>query len=277
MALRSQVLWCVALLFSCGTVVAESTFVTAVRHAQQVADAGDYNAAIQVLEETVKTYESSSDTRTLAIALNELGRLYTDVGKPSEARKALIRSVDLFQLQFGADCQGAQEALINLADVYIMQRDFPRAQKLLEEVLRAHTAAVDPLDDTLGTLYSNLATVHLARGHTADAEQWAGKAIRVLSDESGTNPVKIASARHVLGLAKAASGDIDGSIAEVQEAVAGLERAGFAGHPQIVPHLVNLAGLYMQLREWPAAETSLDRALTIRASSRRLHRDVWTQ
>lgn len=267
MTLRSGVLSCVVLLLSSGVTFGESTFVAAVRHAQEVADAGQYDTAILALEETLKRYEGSSDTRTLAIALNELGRLYTDVGRPSEARKSLRRSVDLSQRQFGAGCQEAQEALINLANVYMMQRDFARAQKLLEELLQAEEAIVDQGDGTRGTIYANLASVHLARGHTADAEQWARKAIQVLTHGGVPNPIKIASARHILALARAAAGDTRGSLAQVSDTVIGLEQAGFADHPEIVPHLLNLAGLQIQLRKWSAAETTLDRALAIMAAT----------
>lgn len=34
-------------------------------------------------------------------------------------------------------------------------------------------------------------------------------------------------------------------------------------HPEIVPHLLNLAGVQMQLREWAAAEIPINRALAI--------------
>lgn len=264
MTIRSEVLSCIALVFGSGVAFGESAFVTAVRHAQQVADAGQYNAAVQALENSLKEYEASSgDTRTLAIALSELGRLYTEVGRPSEARRLLIRSVELFQRQLGAGSQEAEKAMINLANVYITQRDFARAQKLLEEVLQNQTAVVDQVDATRGTIYTNLASVHLARGHWAEAEQWARKAVAVLTGETSPSPVKIAAAQHILALVKAAAGDTQGSIAEVSETITGLTRAGFANHPEIVPHLLNLASLRIQLREWPVAEISLDRALAI--------------
>ncbi|HYO80995.1 MAG TPA: tetratricopeptide repeat protein [Bryobacteraceae bacterium] len=268
MGIRCLVTSCVAILVTTGSLSGDAVFtdtklVATVRAAQELAARGQLHAAVQMLESTPELDGGSTDTRTVAIAWNELGKLYTDIGRLVEARKALSRSMDLFRRVCAAGCADIESPLTNLARVYTAQRDFTRSERVLEQVLAARSARLGAFDPALASLYAKLANVHWSRRNRGDAEGYARAALRALEGAADGQAVHMASARNILALVREESGDTRGAMEELRQAILIVEAKMAADHPELVPYLLNLGSLHMRLREWRAAEMELARALAI--------------
>jgi tetratricopeptide (TPR) repeat protein len=244
-------------------VSADTKLVAAVRDAQKLAAGGQLHAAVQSLEVTLEQGRDATDKRTIAIAWNELGRLYTDMGRLIEARKALFRSVELLKGVCAAKCAEYEHTLTNLASVYVGQREFARGQRILEQVLAARTERLGASDPALITLYANLANVHWTRRDRDNAERYARAALTLFESATDRHQVHMASTRNVLALIKTDKGDTQGAMEELRQALSIVERNSVADHPDLVPYLLNLGNLHMRLRQWPSAEMELNRALAI--------------
>jgi tetratricopeptide (TPR) repeat protein len=254
---------CVFVLLANGIASGEESLARVVVTARKLAKAGDLGTAVQTLEASLGVRESSGDPAVVAIALNDLGRFYLDGGRPSESEKALQRSFRVFESLYGHGCAETEAPLNNLARVYAAQRNFPRAQKIFEQILTMRLATLGELDPKVGITLNNLANVYFARGRTSDSERYARQSIRILEPHRGQYSSELASARNIVALVKAASGDWRGAVEGVRQAVIIIEDNLATEHAELVPYLQNLGNFHLKLRDWHAAETALNRAMAI--------------
>jgi tetratricopeptide (TPR) repeat protein len=250
-----------SVLFAAADVSSETQLRLAIIQSQRLAAAGLPGSAVDVLEKALRGKEAIKSV-TSASALNELGRLYLNAGRLPESEKALRGARLQFERHYGPNPAQARAALTNLATLYKEQGKLAKAQAVLERLLEGWRA--DEADDpSVATVWVNLANIHLARGHTSEAERCAHSTIRILKLHSGKHVLELASAHNILALRKADTGDVRGAIDETNQAVALIESSFTTHHPELAPYLLNLATFLMQLSNWSEAESILQRVLSV--------------
>ncbi|UCE55082.1 MAG: tetratricopeptide repeat protein, partial [Desulfobacterales bacterium] len=103
---------------------------------------GHYLPSISTFKEGIKLAEETGEALNRAKILNWLGWIYSDLGWISEAKKFNEQSYEA-TLKIGSGAEEAEaNAIVNLAENAVMERNYDQAQKYLEDFLTQ--AETDP-------------------------------------------------------------------------------------------------------------------------------------
>ncbi len=142
-------------------------------------DQGKYADAEDYYKQALALGKSSGDQVQEAITLNDLGTLYRDMDRYTEAEHVLKRSCDILKAQYGANHSFSAAALANLAQVYSRQGRYSEALPMMKEALAAKEAAVGPTHPMVATSLVSLAELNLDQMKSQTAAQNENKAREV--------------------------------------------------------------------------------------------------
>ncbi len=136
---------------------------------------------------TVREKMFGVEKMPVAQTMYTLASIEVKLGQIEEAEMLLTRTLAVCRSNLGPDALGTGDAINDLATVYMMQRKYDKAQLLYSKALGIFAAAgvdhpgmIVPLD--------GLATIELAEGRLAEAEDHLGKVVAMIKRGSTLAP-----------------------------------------------------------------------------------------
>jgi two-component system sensor histidine kinase/response regulator len=219
----------------------------------------DYACALESVQAARRFFEARGDWPRTAQALNGLGSIYSNRGDYPRAVAVLFEAVQLARQHH--DAQTEVNALGNIGNVYLKQKEYTQALRAYQQLL----PRLDAVPDFRGKpeAYHDMAIV-LAHLHRPEAEAYFKKAIagfEQLKEPADVGQVLGSYANNLLD-----AGRRPEAIATYTRALALLRAA--ADHSSIAATLAGLAGAYQQNGQPALAATNAREALAL---ARRIH------
>jgi DNA-binding SARP family transcriptional activator/tetratricopeptide (TPR) repeat protein len=181
---------------------------------------GDYQGAIEALEQALGIYRNAGDWLGQAHALSNLAVIRCRGGQYAEAEQALATALGIYRDI--DDRSGQAHALHYLGDVRRQTADYPEAARLQDEALILFRA----LGDQLGQAHAliELATIRRTTGDYADTVKALDEALKILRDLD--DRLGQADAMIDLGDVRRRTQDYYGAISVLEEALGIFRDAG---------------------------------------------------
>ncbi|MET0323324.1 MAG: diguanylate cyclase [Duganella sp.] len=166
----------------------------------------EYDQAAASLDELLRETDKLNSPGRMVTAKNTEYWLASDTGQMQRALRALLSSVEL-ERRIGAE-RMAGVTLVNLADLHLKLRDYPRAAQYALQSLRSTQQTKD--DSTAATARANLGHAYLAMGRIAEGkrEYEAGMA----RYEKENNKPELQLVLREYGVALENAGDLAGAL-----------------------------------------------------------------
>jgi tetratricopeptide (TPR) repeat protein/transcriptional regulator with XRE-family HTH domain len=213
---------------------------------------------------TIRQQTNGPKDQLTASSLNNLGRLYWDQGKLSEARTMFERALTVREEVFGPGHPKTAASLNNLGslvqvlgDFQISRSNFERALSIREEVLGPDHA------DTAASL-TNLARVMRDQKQFAAGEPYARRALAVRERILGCEHPRTAASLNVLAQLLVGQGKLSEAKPLFDRALAICEKVLGTEHPYTATTLNNVALLLHAAGDRAAARAHFGRSLAIR-------------
>lgn len=239
----------------------------------------------------------------VAVALDNLGTNYENLGQHSEAEALYRRAQKLIQQQPGSETTDAAQNLSNLARLAAEKEQYQEAERLFKQALTMQQSQAKAMHPVTAEILNNIGEVYKYQKKYAEAESSLKQALEirekifgnshpdtaisldnlaVLYYEQGKYQVaeplwkqalaiwqqhdhpEVAKSLNNLAELYKAQTRYEEAEPLLAQAVAVLERLLGANHPDIAAPLSNLALLYMELGKYQEGEPLLKRALAMR-------------
>jgi CHAT domain-containing protein len=216
---------------------------------------GDYQAATERFEESLRGYEDAGRKEGVAAVLNDLGLIHRNKGDNAEALKCYNRSLEINQ-ELG-DKRGISQELTNIGYVLEAQGDYSQALENYEKSLK--------ISESIGDRYltavtlSAIANVHYFRANYLEALSSYQKALGAFT-ELGAR-LEMAGALLGIGNVLNNQGDYPDAIKEYQKSLE-IEEL-LRDKPGIAKDLVCIANVQFYQGNYSPALQYYDRAFRI--------------
>ncbi|WP_295558151.1 CHAT domain-containing tetratricopeptide repeat protein [uncultured Hyphomicrobium sp.] len=186
--------------------------------------------ALPIAREVVESRRrvAGPDHRETGNAENTLSSILTDIGQFEEAERAARETIRIWDLRFGPKSGAAANARNSLTSVLQLRGDLIGAQAVAKDAYEIWLAqdAKEPASSAFGLW--RLATISLAMGNAAEAEDQFRKALKGWTDAFGSTYHRTALARSGLVSAYVLQSKWDDSVTECHTLIdASAERTGF--------------------------------------------------
>ncbi|KAK4983550.1 hypothetical protein LTR50_007158 [Elasticomyces elasticus] len=241
---------------------------------------------LQVLADRTKRRAGSHDTNgvnlqefEVLIAINRLGRLYSDQGKLAEAEEMWQRALHGSEEALGSKHVLTLHAVHNLGSVYYSQDKLAEAKQMYmralqgyEEVLNAeHTSTLDTVINQgrlngLGLrnnleVFNNLDRLYSDQGKLPEAEEMWQRALHGSEEALGPTDALTVQSVQMLGLLYYYQGKLAEAEQMCQRALQGREEALGPKNVSTLQSVNNLGALYLDQGKLVEAEQMYQRAL----------------
>jgi tetratricopeptide (TPR) repeat protein len=214
-----------------------------------------------LLEEALAGHPAIADTET-AYGYNRLGMIELAVGREREAEANLRQSIALGTSALGEDSPMVAAYQTNLALALLTIRQFDRAGLLLrraEFIVESHRGAAAP---ELAPICAELSAVANADGKFADAQEYARRAISLLSMQARPNTRALFASQVTLAaIYLRVHNTVEAE--RILPATVEMQRQTEANPLTLAASLQLLGELRLQQRNWHAAETLFREAIGI--------------
>ena len=119
--------------------------------------AGRYAEALPLAQAMVAQLDKGAPNRDLAGALNNLGQVYSGIGRDAEAEPLYERALAMMGSAAGIDSAEMAPVLNNLAALYQRQERYAEAEPLFKRALALREKALPPGHPDVGQALNNLA------------------------------------------------------------------------------------------------------------------------
>lgn len=166
----------------------------------------EFDKASATLDELLRETAKLNSPGRMSIAKNTEYWLASDTGQMQRAMNALLSSLEL-ERKMGAERMAAITQ-VNLADLSLKLRDYPRAAQYAQQALRSAGKSND--ESTAATARVNLGHAYLAMGRIAEGKRYyeAGMA----RYEKENNKPELQLVLHEYGAALEKAGDLAGAV-----------------------------------------------------------------
>lgn len=145
------------------------------RYGDSKVSAGETLAAVDVYRDALVVLDTMKRP-PVELTLNVLDRLSqieNDARRRVDATSHAKRAADLRIAQYGASSEEAAIGLARLGVAYVVQKDFSRAERQIDDAVRIASLACGPTCDALAEAYAAKATWYVDQGNAAEAERYA--------------------------------------------------------------------------------------------------------
>jgi eukaryotic-like serine/threonine-protein kinase len=165
---------------------------------------GDWKKAEEGLRESLAIYRKalgnkSSESEDVALVLNNLAMLLKFQNRISEALPLYLESTSMTRKIFGPNHPELASNLNNMGMLYIKVKNYPEAEKLLQEALSIDREALGESKSVAITL-SNLGSLNFERGQLSLSEDYHRQALAVAEKRYGANNPGLADYFERLGV-----------------------------------------------------------------------------
>ncbi|MBX3123803.1 MAG: tetratricopeptide repeat protein, partial [Nitrospira sp.] len=134
-------------------------------------EAARYAEAEPILMQVLREAEQGgADDARVALAANQLGLLYHDQGRLSEAEALYLRALGTWEAQLGPEHEDVAAALNNLAEIAHAKGEWAAAEPLYERVLKIERQTLGPAHPDVAISLNNLAELYRKQGRETAAE-----------------------------------------------------------------------------------------------------------
>ncbi|HWB73324.1 MAG TPA: serine/threonine-protein kinase [Nannocystaceae bacterium] len=226
-------------------------------------NAGRYDAALVAARATVAEADAQGDAKLQGEAYHRLGAAFDRLGRYGEAEPALERAVHFAQAAGDDDTAvGAMADLVKVVGHDLLRLEDGRAWERHAEAtlprFEGRPALVAALRNSEGLL-------RLAAGEPDAAIERFGDALAI-TDASGADPLRMASALNNYANALAAAGRYGEARSALERAIGLLEETLGPNHPAIAGDLSNLGFIADRQGDLAAARKYLERGVAIAAA-----------
>jgi tetratricopeptide (TPR) repeat protein len=178
-------------------------------------------------------------TADYATCINNLAGTYRLKGDYDTAQSLFEEALEIYEAEVGREHFVYLSALNNLGLVYQDLKRFDDAERLHLQAL-AVLEKSGKRDTTFATTLNNLASVAMATGRYADAQNFLWQTLDLYKDKTGTSSVLYLTALNNLAAASFMAGDYPEAEARYVEAAASMERILGPDHPDTLRAQQNL-------------------------------------
>jgi len=230
-----------------------------------IGDLGDLAGARALRERAVAIAERSlgPDHLSVAIQLNDLALSDVRQGDYSAARVLYERALKIYERRLGPDHSGVTTEVFNLAVVSARLGDFAEARRQFDRAIATWERVVGPDHPYVALAVSALAEMLTRQGRNSEASVLYERALAIREHSLGRNHRDVAQSLTLLATSLAKAGQIRRAY-EMSERALGIWEQLPERESQRVSDAFKVHGsLQAQLDDFPGAETSYDRAVSI--------------
>ena len=189
-----------------------------------------------MMRRAIAIYEARQglDSPAVGALVQNLGKLYLIQGRYAGAEQALLRSSRIAAATSGADSFLAATAQGQLGQLYLLTGALPEAEAALRRALAVWERPLTANPTAAALIRVALATVKRQRGDAAAGQALIDPALVTLETAYGKDNIVVGDALIERASIVAAQGDTDGSIHDLERAVAIWETAAGGEHPGTV-------------------------------------------
>jgi tetratricopeptide (TPR) repeat protein len=185
---------------------------------------GKFNDAHAAFEQSLHIFEHDPEHLSdYAAALNDYGGLYSDAGHLDVA-KAMWRKALHLRHQIG-DHAAVMRSLTNLAQAAVAQKQLRQAAEYLQEASMEMKSARDLTDDDFALFFEAQAWLALSEGRSAAAVDDFQRSLEICRRTRGEDHWLTGWGYILRGKAYAHSGNLNASLADMQEGLSILDHA----------------------------------------------------
>ena len=225
--------------------------------------AGKYGEALPLAQAMVTQLDKGAPSRDLAGALNNLGQVYSGMGRDAEAEPLYERALAMMGKAVGIDSAEMAPELNNLAALYQREGRYADAEPLFKRALALSERSLPANHPDLGRALNNLATNDEKQGRHAESEALTKRALAVYQKSPGGEPA-VATLLNNLGQIYKAEGRYADAEPLIKQSLSIREKVLGRDHVDVARSLNNLADLYQRQNRFAEAEPIDQRALAIR-------------
>jgi tetratricopeptide (TPR) repeat protein len=234
--------------------------------AQAVADGGDTNAALPLMQSAVamqRQLRGNEPHPDLAGAINDLALLYETRGDYDQAEKFYLESLAMKRRLYGDKHPEIASTLGNLASALQDKGDLARAEPLYRQGLAMWRELLGDTHPEVALALHNLATVQYDRGNTREALANQRESLEIFRKVYPQDHPQVAFVLNQIGFWLTMSGDYAEADRDIHEALAMRRRLLGERHPSIASSEVVLATLQVAQHHYPEALESARNATDI--------------
>ncbi|MCP4663356.1 MAG: serine/threonine protein kinase [bacterium] len=161
-------------------------------------DVGDYAAAEERFGEAVAMWRRLGATADVAIGLRNLAAAAMHQGRYDEALDHHREVLEIHRQLHGADDPEVAASLYSLGTLYRLQEQPERAEPLLRQALAVYLRVYDPRHTRVAAVKSSLGRVLHAQGRNREARELYEQALEVRRRLLGEEHVQVAVSRRLL-------------------------------------------------------------------------------
>ncbi len=244
--------------------------------AQAVADGGDTNAALPLMQRAVAMQRQLRGNQLhpdLAEAINDLALLYEVRGDYDEAEKSFRESIAMKRQLYGEKHPEIASTLQNLASTLQDKGDLERAEPLYRQSLAMWRELLGDTHPEVANTLHNLASLQYDRGDTREALENQRKALEIYRKVYPDDHPTVAFVLNQIGFWLTMSGNYAEADRDIHDALEMRRRLLGERHPSIASSEVVLATLQIAQHQYAEALESARLAADIYTTA--LSADHW--
>jgi tetratricopeptide (TPR) repeat protein len=196
-------------------------------------------------------------------SLENLGKLYTDLGKYSEVEPLYVRALEIRENTLNSDDPAIAESLENLGVLYCKFGRYSEAESLHVRALEIRENVLKPDDPNIADSLDSLAGTYFHLGRFLEAESLHIRALKIVERAFGPDHPDVGACLNNLANSYRNSGKYSEAKALCIRSLNIAEKTLGSEHPYVGINLNNLAKVYNDLGRYSEAETLCIRAIKI--------------
>jgi len=196
-------------------------------------------------------------------SLNNLGRLYIDLGRYFEAEPLYLQALEIREKILYSDDAAIAESLSSLGELYRILGRYSEAEPLQARALEIRENVLYSDDEAIAESLNNLAGVYRNLGKYSEAEPLCARALEIRENTLNSDDPAIAESLDNLAGVYRDLGRYSEAESLYTRALKITEKALGPEHPDVGTRLNNLAAVYKDLSRYSEAEPLYTRALKI--------------
>jgi tetratricopeptide (TPR) repeat protein len=226
-----------------------------ITHAQQLYQSGDLQGAERLL---LTISEQSNSPHQQGLAFSDLGLIYRETGRHSQAERVLEKSRALLEHCTEVDSDRAWlRTSMNLASMYMETGQKGKAERIVKQLIKTPVR----LDEDAQRLQALVANLHMIRGRLAEAEKMFLAAADWFT--SAQQLEEASSALNNLGVIAVEQGDIKRSVSYLKRALDTSIRGFGEDHPALIPVMTNYGSALHAMGQRAEGLPWIERALDL--------------
>jgi tetratricopeptide (TPR) repeat protein len=244
------------------TVAIRSAVADELIRATQLERSGDLREAERIVQKVIRGAEAGGPSLELALAVNNLGTLYTATDRYADAERQFRRSIRVLEALDGdTAAQALAKGKLHLAQLYL---ETGRSAEVGKLDLPAVIASLRSPEDQ-ARAKTILAGLKIVRKEFDAAEQIYLELLSFWTDPSraAASQTETGTIRNNLGVIALWQGRTDVARARLEESFEHWQQIVGPENPNMVKAMANVASVYMELKQYDEAVKWLNRSASI--------------